>query len=227
MLMNRKHDFVDAFGDAGEAVSYVDADDLRAKVDRYLSNPAYRREVGDALRERIAERFQLKDVLWRVLNAAFECSGTVGSLQKSIQSDQHSDDVMDLLSEIRAEPQWIGASVRHVVGGVLISTPTDAWAYAAAVSIPSSVGAMTEPHLRVRVKVETGRIGLAALVDKTGALLEEQLVSPSSDPAIVTLELPCEGVSAVVLRNSVDYTSRAMVVEVTLCDRLRSSSAAR
>jgi len=68
MLVNRKRDFIAAFGEAGEAVSYdPGSGDLAAKIDRFLTNPAYRREVGDTIREIIATRFQLKDVLARVM----------------------------------------------------------------------------------------------------------------------------------------------------------------
>jgi hypothetical protein len=75
MLVNRKRDFIATFGDAGEAVSYDH--DLGGKIDRFLSNPDYLREVGDAIRETIAARFQLKHVLARVLDAAFRSAENV------------------------------------------------------------------------------------------------------------------------------------------------------
>jgi len=72
MLMDRKRDFIAAFGELGEAVSYrPDAGDLAVKIDRFLTNPAYLQEVAAAIRDRISTRFQLKDVLTRVLQAAF------------------------------------------------------------------------------------------------------------------------------------------------------------
>ena len=75
MLVNRKRDFIAAFGEAGEAVSYTpEARDLAGKIDRFLTNPAYREEVGDAIRETISTRFQLRDVLARVLETAFRCA---------------------------------------------------------------------------------------------------------------------------------------------------------
>jgi hypothetical protein len=74
MLINRKRDFIAAFGEDGEAVSYES--DLNAKIDRFLTNPAYLREVGEAIRETISSRFQLKHVLARVLEAAFLYGGT-------------------------------------------------------------------------------------------------------------------------------------------------------
>ena len=71
MLVNRKRDFIAAFGEAGKAVSYdPDSGDLAIKIDRFLTRPAYLREVGDSIREIIATRFQLKDVLARVMEAA-------------------------------------------------------------------------------------------------------------------------------------------------------------
>ena len=72
MLMDRKRDFIAAFGELGEAVSYgADAGDLAVKIDRFLTNPAYLQEVAAAIRDTISTRFQLKDVLTRVLQAAF------------------------------------------------------------------------------------------------------------------------------------------------------------
>ena len=68
MLVDRKRDFVHAFGEAGEAVSYDR--DVSAKIGRFLTNPAYRLEVGEAIRQTIAARFQLKDVLKRVIDLA-------------------------------------------------------------------------------------------------------------------------------------------------------------
>ena len=40
MLQDRKQDFVELFGELGEAISYSSFDDLRAKLDHYLSNEA-------------------------------------------------------------------------------------------------------------------------------------------------------------------------------------------
>jgi hypothetical protein len=222
MLMNRKQDFVDTFGEAGAAVSYVDANDLDAKVDRFLSDPRRRREVGDVIRERIAADFQLKQVLWRALDAAFRCAAAAGSNPHSVKpgkSDPPVTTVRNLLPSIRSEPHWLGASVQHRNMGALISTGAEAWGYAAVIDIPPLVNAMNEPHLRLSLLVEAGRIGLAALLDATGTLVSEQFVSPSSAPVTVTIELPRKGAAAVILRNTVGTTSRAVVLEAKLCDR--------
>jgi len=70
MLVDRKSDFVGAFGQAGEAISYTA--DLAAKIDHFLSRPGARREVGDDIRNTIRSRFRLEDVLGRVLQKARE-----------------------------------------------------------------------------------------------------------------------------------------------------------
>lgn len=72
MLVDRKPDFIAAFGDLGEAISYTDGADLAAKIDLYLARPALRREIGDAMRARIASDRRLPDVLARVLGRAAE-----------------------------------------------------------------------------------------------------------------------------------------------------------
>jgi hypothetical protein len=221
MLMNRKQDFVDAFGEAGEEVSYVDAGDLASKVDRFLGNPRYRREVGDAIRERIDVRFELKEVLRRLLQFAYQCAETAGSNSNSTkpsQNDRHVTTVRDLLPQMRSLSDWEGASVQHEESGVRVSTEPQAWRYAAAIRIPPVVSTLHEPHLRVRLRVDAGRIGLAALRDSTETLIAEQCVSPSAGAVTVTVELPREGVSDVILRNTVETASRALVLEASLCD---------
>ncbi len=75
MLVNRKRDFLRAFGEAGEEVSY--GDDPAAKIDHFLSNPKRRREVAGVLRDEILKRFQLRDVLARVVDASL--SGGLGA----------------------------------------------------------------------------------------------------------------------------------------------------
>ena len=70
VLLNRKRDFVDTFGDAGEAVSYSSADELAAKIDLYLTKPALRREIGGAIREKLFARHTLQATLARVLEQA-------------------------------------------------------------------------------------------------------------------------------------------------------------
>jgi Glycosyl transferases group 1 len=70
MLQDRKQDFVELFGELGEAVSFSSLGDLQAKLDRYLSNEDERRAVAEALRERIREHHSLPGLLRRVTEAA-------------------------------------------------------------------------------------------------------------------------------------------------------------
>jgi hypothetical protein len=214
VLMDRKRDFLDQFGQAGAAVSYDGADDLGAKVDRFLGNPGYRREVGDAIREEIAGRFQLKDVLCRVLVAA----GQITERGGRTKDDPPVIMVMDRLG-IRSDALWEGSRLEVAAGMMRVCTSPQAWMYAAAIGLPP-LGAMREPHLRVSIQVEQGRIGVGAMRDNTWDLVGEQLVSPTDEPITVTVELPHEGVSNVVLRNTVEGVSRVLVLEASLCDRL-------
>jgi hypothetical protein len=94
------------------------------------------------------------------------------------------------------------------------------WGYAAEIKIPESVRKMQEPHLRLSLMVEAGAIGVAAMQDNLETLLEEQRVSASADPVTVTIELPHQGVSTVILRNTAQSASRARILEASLCDRV-------
>ncbi len=220
MLVNRRRDFVHAFGEAGEAVSYDQ--DLGAKIERFLMNPTYLTEVREAIRETISARFQLKDVLTRVLEAAFRrVEGTSGHSAPARRVYPPAPIVVtkNLLKKIRSKRDWPGASVEHRDGTALIVAPQQ-WAYAAEIKIPGSVKKMQEPHLRLNLIVEAGTIGVAALQDKTETLIGEQLVSAREDPIGITVELPHKGVSTVVLRNTADSASRARVLEASLCDRV-------
>jgi hypothetical protein len=220
VLLDRKPHFVEAFGDAGSAVSYDSPDDLAGKLDLYLSNDGRRREVGDAIRQRIAERFQLTQVLTRVLRAASRyAAGAAGrAVARTPAPEPPSRVRLDLLPSLRSEPHW-DASVRHVDGVAEIATSPRTWAYAAVIDIPPEVAPMIEPHLRMRLAVATGRIGVATVDDASGSLLSEQTVGPGSAAALLVVELPPNGVRHVFLRNAAEATSRARVLEISLCDR--------
>jgi hypothetical protein len=221
MLMNRKQDFVDVFGEAGEAVSCTGADDVAAKVDYFLTHPKQRQEVGDAIRQTVRSRFELKDVLVRALVRAGECMESMDLPAPAPLSSARRNQtpaVKNLLRKLRADPEWPGATVMHGDRGGLVSTGPQAWSYAAYVPMPAWLKDMQEPHLRFRLIVQSGRIGLAALHDGTGMLLDEQLVSPTADPVTVIVDLPREGACTVILRNTLDTVSRALVLEASLCD---------
>eukprot|EP01035_Chromulina_nebulosa_P015305 gene15305-20283_t len=70
VLVNRVAGWVDSFGEAGAASSWTDHADLAAKLDRYLSRPALRREIAGAIRAEILARHTLGHALTRVLTTA-------------------------------------------------------------------------------------------------------------------------------------------------------------
>jgi hypothetical protein len=217
MLVNRKRDFIHAFGDAGEAVSYQpDSGELAAKIDLFLTKPAYRREVGDAIREIIAERFQLRDVLARVIEAAFD-RATESSAADQPETDEETTPVADLLPALQSDAGWTDASTVHI-DGTAVLTCAQQWAYAAALRIPDRLKTMRDPCLRIRMAVETGRIGVAALLH-TGALIGEQHASANPRPVTMTVELAKPGVCRVIFRSSAPTPCRAVVFEAALCDR--------
>ena len=221
MLVNRRRDFIQAFGEAGEAVSY--GQDLAAKIDRFLTNPKYLREVGETIRETISAQFQLRDVLTRVLQAAFRCDAARSTPAPTPDPPAQIVTAENLSGNIRSKRAWFGRNVQRKDGAILIVAP-EQWAHAAVIKIPRSVRAMREPHLRLSLVVEAGTIGVAAMQDKTKSLLEEQLASTSQDPTIITIELPHEGVSKVILRNTADTASRAQILEASLRDRVTGPS---
>ena len=66
--------------------------------------------MGDAIREQIRARFQLKDVLVRALHMAFACMESMGTKAHSAIAPPHQQPttVEDLLPSMRCEPQWTG-----------------------------------------------------------------------------------------------------------------------
>jgi hypothetical protein len=220
VLVDRRRDFVEAFGELGEAASYRDADDLGAKLDRFLAGPRYRREVGDAIRSVIHERMELRHVLSRVLLAAVGRLERGGAVAARRPAGLGVTTFLDLFPELRTEAHWVGATVERLYGSARVSTPAQAWADAATIDILPRVRPMNQPEVRVTLQVEFGRLGLAVLDSATGALASEQTVSAGARPVTVTIELPRDGANAVILRNTVDMASRALVLEATLCDRI-------
>jgi hypothetical protein len=223
MLLDWKQDFVDAFGDAGAAVSFLDGDDLAAKVDLFLSKPQYRVEVGDAIRATIASRFQLNDCLSRALEQAWQCADVSASAGgRRVASPWREDEqpvlLADLTGSVVSAPAWLGASVQPDERGLVIATAVQPWAYAAQIMVPD-VRTMHEPCVRLSLMVEQGRFGVAALHDESGALLDEQYVSPTTRPFLLTVELPQLGYTSVILRNASDGVSRAVLLQAALCDR--------
>jgi hypothetical protein len=212
-LIDRRADFIEGFGEAGAAVCYDN--DLPAKLDRFLSDARYRRETGDAIRETIRARYQLNDVLSRVLEQAHQIAG--GPAQPKASGIRPSRVLANLLPTLYSRPHWEGVKLQTTSYGVEIEAPPLAWGYCAEIPIEIGEAEWSEPHLRIGVEVLEGRIGIGVLTP--AGMYGEQYVSATSGPVMVTLELPLQGPTSVILRNTVDEPSRAVVVEASLCER--------
>lgn len=205
MLVDRKDDFIAAFGEAGEAVSYASRDELAAKIDRFLAAPAYRREVGDAIRAHIRERHSLPDVLTRVLEAAAQT--TTGARPAAAAT------MTDLLPRLRRTELFSKVRLKRHDGELSITTLPEKWTYAAAVRLPATRRARVEATLIV----EAGRVDIGLLSDDRSHVTDQQpSVGPSRWPVIVHLELPDNRASAVVLRNMHDGVSRLRLSRLVL-----------
>jgi hypothetical protein len=220
VLVDRKQDWVDTFGALGEAVSYMDADDLAGKVDLFLSNPRFRHEIADAMREEIGTRHRLDDLLAEVIERAVALSRASRAVDTSTAGAEGPVTVVrDLLPDLSSDAGWSGASVEHTPDGAVVQTAALAWAYAAAIAVPQAAASLREPHLRLRLSVESGRVGIALMQTSTGKLLAEQVVSAGPQAIPLTVELPRAEALTLIVRNTVDTRSRAVLTEATLCDR--------
>lgn len=70
LLLDRKADFVARFGELGEAVSFSTADELEAKLDRYLTDERARCELGAALGARARAEHGLAATFRRLVHRA-------------------------------------------------------------------------------------------------------------------------------------------------------------
>jgi len=207
MLVDRKADFVATFGDAGEAVSYASKDELVAKVDRFLAAPAYRREVGDAIRARIAERLNLPDILTGILEKAAAAVTT----QRSAPTPTAAS-TTDVLPRLRRDSCLPRRQFRRGEHGMVITTLAGKWTYAAALQLPPTLGG----QLEATMIVEAGRIDIGLLADDGSHLKGERMLGPSRRPVTIRLELPDSRANTVVLRNVHDGASQVHVGALTL-----------
>jgi hypothetical protein len=222
VLVNRTQDFIDAFGEVGAAVSYADAEELSDKIDRFLANPRKRRELGDAMRARIAAKHTLGQFFAKLLQETHRRGITAPSTGHNQvgPSNQAAKMVIDLLPALRTHPVWKDASVERRATAVVVNTSTDAWAYAAEIPMPALPQALREPHLRLTLGVEHGRIGICNICPQSGDLIAEQLVSATREPLSLTIELPADLSVTVILRNTIEGATRALITEATLCERV-------
>jgi hypothetical protein len=204
MLVDRKADFVAAFGEAGEAASYGSNEELAAKIDRFLAAPAWRREVGDAIRARIAERHGLPDVLTRILERAAATDTTARPAAATTATD--------LLPRLGRYGLLSRTRLRRAHDGLVITTSPAQWTYAVSVRLPPTRAAWLEATMTV----EAGRIDIGLLADDRSRLTNERALAPGRHPATIAIELPDGQVNTVVLRNAHDGASRVRVSALVL-----------
>ncbi|HEY4168850.1 MAG TPA: glycosyltransferase [Reyranella sp.] len=219
VLLNRKRDFVDTFGDAGEAVSYSSADELAAKIDLYLTRPALRREIGGAIREKLFARHTLQATLVRILEQA---SAEIEQRSSwSVPAQPKSVPILDLLPQLRRWSKWPWRPhrVQHRRDGVLVSCHAEDWGYAAHTELPRQIAGLNEPHLLVTLTTQAGRIGVGLVRDPSAPPILEQMVGPSRAPVGITLELPHDPSVQALIRKTSDEPARALVTRLVLCDR--------
>jgi hypothetical protein len=220
-LIDRKAHFLEAFGAVGDAVSYDSKAELADKVGYYLSRPAERRDVGDAIRARLRQKFALTQVLRRVLTAP----AVTAAMDRCRQSPMATRDpegifVLDLLPHLRAETYW-NSTLAETNGGMELKTSEGAWSYAAHVSLPSTLEGLHEPHVRLDVRVETGSLGVAVATGDPWILSGEQFLPPTDGHETLVLELPEQGTASLVLRTGTTSPARVHVASVRLCERAR------
>ena len=221
-LIDRKAHFLEAFGAVGEAVSYGSKAELAEKIGYYLSRPAERRDVGDAIRARLRQRFGLTHVLRRVLSAPAVMAALNDSRQSSLATpDREAIPVLDLLPHLRAETYW-NSTLAEASGGMELRTSADAWSYAAHVPLSTPLEALHEPHVRLDVRVEAGSLGVAVATGDPWMLSGEQVLSPTNHHETLVLELPEQGTASLVLRAAQASPARVHVGGVRLCERPRN-----
>ena len=222
VLVDRKRDFIDAFGELGAAVSYANREELAAKVDRFLTNPRERQELGDAMRAEIEAKQTFARVFGRVLQAAAEIvpagrrdlAGAAPAVK-----EQRSTAVRDLLPDLRNHPHWLGARLERRGGVVVIVTSPEAWAYSAEIPLGRLPPRLREPHAQFELVVDEGRIGLCAIDAQTGELISEQVVSAAAQTVSLSIELPRDTIAAIIIRNARSGPSRARLLRAALCER--------
>lgn len=222
VLLNRKRDFVAAFGAEGEAVSYSGVDELAAKIDLYLTKPALRREIGQAIRARLFARHGLQATLARVLERATD-EIAPRAPYRAPSLERPSLPVLDLLPRLRRwgerRPPWWHPGRLRRRRDFVASCDAEDWGYAASAALPRGVTRLKEPHLLVTVAADAGRLGVGLLRDPYAPPFLEHFVSPSRAPVELTLELPHDASVQALLRKTSEEPARGRVTRLLLCDR--------
>jgi hypothetical protein len=216
MLMDRKHDFVDAFGEVGEAVSYGSTEELAAKIDLYLSRPRLRAEIGAAMREQIAARHTLHTTLERALARAAEIAA-----RPAPPVAARSVERVDLLTSLhrRGKWPWQRPPLPRTGAGIEVSSSAPHGTDIARLVLPSRVAALRQPHLRLTLQTRGGCLGIGVRHHRDGALEREQQIGPSHHPVTFDFELPEAQRPEVILRKISDEPIHAAISELMLRDR--------
>jgi len=224
VLLDRKRDFIDSFGELGMAVSYAHGEDLAAKVDRFLTNPRERRELGDAMRAEIRANHTFSRVLGRVLQSAAEIIRTeYGRNPTAVAQttpNERASVLLDLLPALQTHSYWLDARLDRVVEGALITTSPSPWAYSAEIPIGELPATLGDPYVRFELVVEAGRVGICLLCTQTGELMSEQLVSASAHAVSLDIELPRDILATIIVRNTTEGPSRVRLMTAELCERI-------
>jgi hypothetical protein len=224
VLLDRKTDFVAAFGEAGAAVSYTDGDDLAAKVEHFLTYPKQRLELAAEMRAQIAAGHTLRHFFARLLHAADQhFTGSRPPQPHTVaQVETPGGSVTDLLRSLTMQPWWPGARVDHAETSATVTTSPQAWAYAAEIPIPPRAKGIQDRVLELTLHVEAGRLGVGLVEIGSGELLDEQVVSPTPAPVALTIHVPDDGELTLILRNTVEGPTRATILQASLREQQRS-----
>jgi glycosyl transferase family 1 len=216
-LIDRKRHFVEAFGEAGAAVSYADGNDLAAKIDYFLSHPNRRSGLAAEMRAQIAAGHTLAQFFTALLAAAHEHfqHGAPPRPQAMSEAAAEPRRATDLLPLLTTRSYWPDAKIDHDETSARVITSSQPWTYAAEIPIPPPTDAR-ERILQVTLKVEAGRLGVALLGRANGELSGEQLVSPTRSRVTLMIDLPESGEFTLILRNTVDEPTLAMILQATL-----------
>jgi len=202
MLVDRKPDFVAAFGDLGEAISWRDGAELAAKIDLYLAKPTLRREIGDAMRARIARERRLPDVLRRVIERA---AARAGPPPRAARPDEG----IDALAALRRPHLFARSRLSRSSEGVLVVAGSRAWRYAAVLAVDGH-------DLTLGLRVLEGRVALGLSVGGEPAIVDDRFVGPSRSTIDLHFEVPRGRAASLVLRSAVDGPCRFLVTRARL-----------
>lgn len=103
VLVDRKHDFITAFGAVGEAVTYVSTDDLSAKIDRFLANPRYRQEVRKEMQAQVLAKHTLDAFFSDLLNTAYARHVVGLSRGQNASSMSTAEKALNVLEDLSLE----------------------------------------------------------------------------------------------------------------------------